>query len=541
MGDDRRVAAIGIDAANTELLDRWLAGGLLPNIASIARDGATGRLFHTKAFRNERCWETFLDGCAREGAGSIFDPSTYGYCNESLQDERQVPPFYALGDGVAVCSFDLPAPLVAGVDGLQVAGWGSELNASRPVSSPADLIAELTARHGGDPKFERSVEVRGGTAAPGERSFSLPSLYDLDALQAFESGLVTAVERRTAICEDLLGRRAWNLFLALYSESHTANHMLWHLGEPFPVVLERERHRHAMLEVYQAIDQGIGRLRSRLPRDAHLLVYTIDHTAWNTMDVPSLALLPELAYRWAFPGSCALAPGDSRAPVPALRTDYVRHWKHEVWSLATGPGAQGLESPSRQESRGDALNWHPANWFRPLWPRMKAFALPSVSDGHLRVNLKGREAEGIVEPADFDRVLDELTAVLSRTTNPRTGRPLVTRVLRTRRAPADAPGIPPDLVVCWDEGAPADALDSPDFGRVGPVPFFRSGGHVSHGTRCENTMFVCGPGIPAGSRTRSGALEDLPATILDLMGLEPPAHMTGRSLLDISPGNRKVA
>ena len=541
MGKERKVVAIGIDAANTELLDRWVADGLLPNLQAIARDGATGRHRHAKAFRNERCWDTFLDGCARMGAGSRFDPATYAYCNESLQDAREMPPFYALGDGVAVCTFDLPAPLSAGVDGLQVSGWGSELNSSRPVSSPPGLIGELTARHGDDPKFERSFGVRGGEAASGERSFSLPSLYDLDALQDFKAGLVTAVERRTAICEDLLARRDWNLFLVLYSESHTANHMLWHLGEDFPVVLERDRERHAMLEVYQAIDRGVGRLRRNLQDDAYLLVYTIDHTGWNTMDVPSLALLPELAYRWAFPGSCALAPGDSRAPVPALRTDYTRHWKHEIWSLATGPGAQGLESPSRQESQGDALSWHPANWFRPLWPRMKAFALPSVSDGHLRVNLKGREAQGIVEPADFDRVLDELSALVARATNPRTGRPIVARVLRTRRTPTEAPGIPPDLIVCWDDSAPADVLDSPELGRVGPVPFFRSGGHVSHGTECENVFFACGPGIAAGSRARDGALEDLPATILHLAGAEAPPHMSGRSLLELPATNRRPA
>lgn len=529
-----RVTAIGIDAPSGDLLGNWLDRGLLPNIAAVARDGAAGTCVHTKYYRNERCWETFLDGSPRDGAGSVFDPGRYGYFNESLQDERPRPPFYALGEGFSVCTFDLPAPISPAVRGLQVAGWGSELNSSKPVSMPAGLIDELTAKHGGDPKFEQAVGVRGRSQERSERSFTLPSLYDPAALQRFKADLLTAVERRTAICEDLLSRREWNLFLALYSESHTANHMLWHLGEAFPVVLQDAPPGHAMLEVYQAIDRGIGRIRGCLPRDAHLLVYTIDHTSWNTMDVPSLALLPELAYRWNFPGRSALAPGDPRRPVPPLRRDYARHWKHEVWSLATEAGASELESPSVQEAQGDPLSWHPANWYRPLWPRMKAFALPSVSDGHLRVNLKGREAAGVVEADDYDRVLDDLCRVLERTTNPRTGRLLVQRLLRTRRAPSDAPEIPPDLIVCWDGGAPADAMDSPEFGRIGPVPFFRSGGHVAHGTVCENTIFACGPGIAAGSRMRSGALEDLPATILHLAGAAPPAHMSGRSLLERS-------
>lgn len=532
------LVALGIDAPPARLFEQWVAAGRLPHLAEIARHGSTARYAHTKRFRNERCWDTFLSGQEMASSGSVFVPASYQYFNESLQREDRYPPFYALGSDWRVCMFDLPAALSPAVNGLQVAGWGSELNAFLPASQPPGLMAELIATHGADPKLEQEIRVRDGRTGEAERSFVLPSLYDGPALLDLKAKLVRSVERRTDIALDLLARGDWHLFITLYPESHTANHMLWHLGEAHPLAAQAPGPGHGALEVLQAIDRGIARIRERIAGTRNLLVYTLDQVAQNAMDVPGMALLPELLYRWNFPGRRALAAGDAGAPVPALRTDYARHWKHEVWALRTAAGQQDLESPASQEARGDALSWNPANWYRPLWPAMKAFALPSVADGYVRLNVKGREAQGRLEPQEFEAALSELEALLQRCTNPRTGRPLVKELVRTRGAPHEAPGIPCDLVVCWDDASPADTLDSPALGRIGPLPYFRSGGHVSHGTVVENSCFACGPDIAAGAEGRDGKLEDLSATVLHLMGASGQGPTAGRPLIELRPGGQ---
>ena len=49
------------------------------------------------------------------------------------------------------------------------------------------------------------------------------------------------------------------------------------------------------------------------------------------------------------------------------------------------------------------------------WTRTRAFWLPTDLEGCIRVNLKGREPQGTVEPgAEFERVLDELTRGVQR-------------------------------------------------------------------------------------------------------------------------------
>jgi predicted AlkP superfamily phosphohydrolase/phosphomutase len=527
----RKVVALGIDGPNPELLDGWIEQGVLPCLAALRNEGATGSYTHIKRFRNERCWDTFLSGREMREPGSGFNSQSYDFFNESLQREHRYEPFYALGDSARVCMFDFPAPLSDQVDGYQLTGWASDFNASTALSRPPHLMGEIVARYGADPKIDKSYTVRDFKTGHAEQTYSVPSLYDAAALQTFQRQLEESIATRTEILLDLLRRRSWDLFLALYSESHTANHVLWHIGEPFPVPAGVAGGGHALLDVYRAIDDGIGRLASELPDDVHLLVFTIDHTTLNTMDVPGMALLPEWLYRWDKPGQCALAPGDSRTPVPPPGTGYRNHWKQEVWALRTEHGEQALENPWVQQERGDPLSWNPANWYKRLWPGMRAFALPSVADGFVRLNVAGRESSGLVGPGDYDAHCDQLSALLLAATNPRTAQPVVKRVIRTRQSPFDDEGIPPDLIVCWDDETPADVIDCPVVCRIGPVPFFRSGGHVSHGTPVENRMFVRGPTIEAGTYLRGGALQDLPATILDLLGVAARPEMEGSSLL----------
>ena len=524
------VVAIGIDGPNARLLEEWIEQGALPNLARLAGQGTLARYTHRKRFRNERCWDTFLFGADTGGAGAIFQPESYRFFNESLQRKDHQRPFYALGAGTKVCVFDLPAPLSNALDGIQLTGWGMELNASMPVSSPADLMAEIVARHGADPKLTNATRVIDQASGEVERSFVLPSLYDAAALLVFKDALLTSVERRTAICLDLLERDEWDLFIALYPENHTANHMLWHLAEDHPVGAVAKCPVNPLLEICQAVDHGIGRILDQLDSEAQVLVFTVDHTVANSMDVPSMALLPELLFRWNHPGQQALAAAECSQPVPPLRKDYLAHWKHEVWALRTALGDTVLESPQALEAAGDALSWNPANWYRLLWPKMRAFALPSVSDGHVRLNVRGREGQGLVEPSAFQATLDALCALLQSVTNPRTGKALIRSILQTRSDPFEHPAVPPDLIVSWDDSLPADALDSPEFGRIGPLPFFRSGGHVAHGSQIENMLIARSPALASGQTLVSGRLEDVPASILDLLGASLPTHFTGKSL-----------
>ena len=81
------------------------------------------------------------------------------------------------------------------------------------------------------------------------------------------------------------------------------------------------------------------------------------------------------------------------------------------------------------------IGHQPPIWYQPAWPRMRAFALPTYSDGFVRVNVLGREAHGLVAASDYEAVCDELTRALHDLVDARSGAPIVKEVVRTRRPP----------------------------------------------------------------------------------------------------------
>ena len=160
---------------------------------------------------------------------------------------------------------------------------------------------------------------------------------------------------------------------------------------------------------------------------------------------------------------------------------------------------------------------------------MQAFALPSFSEGYIRINLEGREPNGIVPLESYDAVCTQITEELHKLVDPRTGKLVVDSVIRTRSSGNDTnPNLPDaDLVVKWSDMA-IDVVDHPSFGRIGPVPYRRTGSH-----RARGFMIVKGPGIEAGTTLQEGHCVDLAPTILDLMGARIPEYFDGKSLIKL--------
>jgi predicted AlkP superfamily phosphohydrolase/phosphomutase len=374
-------------------------------------------------------------------------------------------------------------------------------------------------------------------------------------MQALKSGLLTGLERRTRICRDLLASERWDLFLTYFSELHSAQHYFWHLSQPdHPLHASLARPgEDPLLDVFTAVDAAVGQILAVAPQDARVLIFSDHGMESNSTDVPSTVLLPELLYRLAFPGKYGLAKGrPGTPPPPMIRLRRNRSWRSSLYDLKHdgNPVTRWLRRilPTawfhyRIEKRlgldgvplcpeDCPLGAQPPMWYSPAWPSMRAFALPSFSEGYVRLNVKGREARGLVDPADYDRTCEEIEADLRQLVNARTGNPMVKDVVRTRKDPWNArqPGDRPsdaDLIVVWSN-EPADVVDHPRAGRIGPVPFKRSGSHVHRGF-----FMAKGPGIEEGARLPEKHALDLAPTILSLIGAAFPAHFDGQPILSV--------
>ena len=532
-----RLLALAIDAPNQELLIQWMNAGYLPSLAKLQTNSQVFNLISEKRFSNEHCWIPILTGRRRDRWShwlDAWDPKTYTFKEASLYDWLKAPLFYALGSKHQVVAFDLCAPIVENVQGLQVCGFATELNESYPQSEPPELMSELVARYGPDPKLKNAQRVINGVSEREGQSWIVPSCYQKNQMQAFVKALLDSVDRRTLACQQLMASESWDLFIAAYSEIHSAGHSLWHLSQPHPLSVLRDESNDPMLAVYQAVDRSIEQLVEAAGKGVTVVFFTLDSTVIDSLESARAVFLPEFLYRYNF-GQAALANGQIDGPPPPPRLDYQEHWKQEVWALRTPTGEQYLESPSQQEARGDPLSWCPGNWYAPCWPRMRAFAIPSVADGCVRLNVLGREALGQVKPEDFLAECERLAQAILTILNPRTGTSIVREVLRMRDDPFDVdPSKPPaDLTVIFHEDGPLDVVESPLVGRIGPIPFFRTSSHKAHGQLLHNLMYVSQPGAtPNLASNKVASLEDVPATILALMGEPIPDTFDGQALVN---------
>ena len=550
------LVAIGLDAADPKLVERWMDQGKLPNLARMRQKGAYGRLKTFDYYRAETPWTTFLTGCSPEQTGYwaplAFHPEQYDVEQIDAYNFDEYQPFYALaGDDRRVAVFDMPqAPLSDNVNGVQALGWGAHAPMTPTHSLPESLLTEVTNQYGDHPVLRKDHA----------------STMDWDALKELQQSLVTGIGRRAAICQDLIQQEPWDLFLTIFGESHAGGHYFWHLSEPdhplYPLVAHDDD--NLLLGTFQAIDQAVGEITDKAPDGANVVVFAAHGMGSNVMDLPSMVFLPEFLYRWNFPGHFGLGwnPAGKLPIKPMSGPRTKRGWLGSTWSLKydvnpikrllrkvlptkifdgvfkaiaalplptnNAPEAPPeLVSPFVLMAEGQRLYYQPATWYRDAWPQMKAFALPSFSEGYIRINLKGREPQGTVEAADYDRVCDELIAELKQLKDARSGVPMVKQVIRTRSNPLDSdPKLPDaDLVIMWQEEETTDVVASSTVGHIGPVPYLRTGSH-----RSDGFVIAQGHAFEPGSTLPSGHSLDLAPTFLDLMDCPVPDYFPGKSM-----------
>ena len=169
----------------------------------------------------------------------------------------------------------------------------------------------------------------------------------------------------------------------------------------------------------------------------------------------------------------------------------------------------------------------------------RAFSLVADLQGYIRINRRGRERNGLVEPGEeLDALCGQIQAGLRSFVDADTREPIVhDDVVRVEQvcAPAERLQLLPDLVVRWTETSAARhrSVVSPDFGAVpwpvpGKQPDGRSGNHRDEG-------FVAGLGK---TQVVQAHILDLAPTFLSCLAVHPPETMTGRPLVSSSADGR---
>jgi predicted AlkP superfamily phosphohydrolase/phosphomutase len=492
-----RVLVIGLDSAEATLVERWTAEGKLPSLARLYEQGA--------AYRLDNCWCTLptsvwpeLTSGRSPGELALYFPPAQLRTGEAeprrvLSEDVDPTGFWTIASdaGRRVAAIDLPWTVAPRrLDGIFLSEWGTHDRWFGTESFPATLVAELRARHG---EYPVGLCDRDYGASVDER---LRLVGDL----------LRAVEHETALLLDLLGSEEWDLFACAFGQLQCVGHNFWAFADapdaPGPL-------RTALLDVYARVDEGLAALRRAAGPDAVTAVVA-SHGMGPLVGGPQL--LQEVLVRLGFgSGHGHLAEVRSRLPFGVRRT---------IRRLVPGPARRRL-----QRAAGSL----PA----PLAsPSTRAVALPADVNGYIRLNLRGREPHGCVEPGpEAEATLEEIRIALCELTHPGSGEPIVAGVVTADEAfGRDRHPDVPDLMVSFrNDLGPLDACVSERVGvvRVPARVANRSGDHTG-----EARLWLAGGGIAPRSRHARAHAADVAPTVLALLGVPAPEGLAGRALVE---------
>jgi predicted AlkP superfamily phosphohydrolase/phosphomutase len=509
----RPLLVIGLDGATLDLVRPWVTEGRLPHLARLMEGGAWGRLRSTIPSATFPAWTSLVTG-VNPGRHGVLDftqrvPGTYRvrFLNGSA---RRTPALWnrvaAAGGRVVVVTVPAtypPEPL----PGVMVSGFDSPLATAIDGSfvHPRALWPEIRALVGRLP-FADFQEVRIG---PGWHADALGRLLD-------------GIPRRARLVRTLLERNPWDAAMVVFGESDTVAHHFWRFHDPHsPRHAPGSGFEDAIARVYGALDDAVGELVAAVPPATTIAVVS-DHGSGGAGD-RVVHLNRRLAdaglLRFRVPGPAArIADAVRAAALAAIPSRFQGAILRRV------PGAAGrFEGLARfgaldwagTLAYSEELDYHPSVW----------------------INLRGREPEGTVAPADYEIVRERVAEALGGWTHA-DGRRVVRRIWRREELYAGPAAIEaPDLLleVATLDGYTASCLrsDGPGPALRPLAPAERGGGkgRGMNGTHRREGMFAfAGPRVPRAGALPDADIVDVLPTLLALADLDVPDGLDGHPI-----------
>lgn len=323
-------------------------------------------------------------------------------------------------------------------DGVVVAGHQFANVMSLPRwSSPPALGKELD-RLFGPPRMVNEV-------------FGEPTIRSLLELRR---RLLAATDRLPEVALHFLRRETFDLLWVNLLAGHLGGHMFWDLSQLHQERLDdtaRTLLERTLDDLYEQMDRSMGRIVAEIP-DADVVVTAPMGMGVNMSRVDLLPGMLEAVLS---------SNGEARTESRAER--FLWGLRSRVPTGVRATAATALHGPLTREltMRLSSLGVD--------WKKTPVFMLPSDHFGQLRLNIRGREREGIVDPGDADDLVARVREGLMSFREP-DGEQTVVAVERTRDVVGEGNFLEllPDVVVRWSSRSShgADRVTSPEHGEV---------------------------------------------------------------------------
>ena len=437
-----RLLMLGLDALSLPFVRENRAR--LPVLGALLEGGMLRALETSASHLSASVWPTFSSGMQPGEHGQYFpfqwsarEGSYLRVADRRWSEEFDCKPFWhrVAEAGLPTIAFDIAHALHdERAPCLQITNWSYQSSGDAKASH-ADVLKDIQRRFGRRPI---------GPEVP------VPKTARQCAV--IRDQLTRAVGAKADATLYLM-KRPWSLFVTGWYEAHRAGHNLWPVEGEFA----SDASPDAMLDVYAETDRQLGRVLDALDEQGGSLILFALHgmEANRAQD----HFLGELLTRL---NNLYLGREIARSKTPS--------------ALNAMAFLRRALPPTLQYRAASLLGERIQDWVvnRALvagrdWSTTPSFAILSGGEGLIRLNLKGREANGYFEPgssalADYVGWLrDRLAAV----TVAETGEPLVGKVVRADETmPGTRREFLPDLIIAWAPDTPVDRIRSPDVGEI---------------------------------------------------------------------------
>jgi len=485
-----RVLLIGWDGADWRILEPLLERGDLPNLQALIDRGQKAVLRSTVPTHSWAAWPSFLTGVepADHGVYDILEtvPGThkqYPVTYRSIKERTFVEDLSAAGRTAIYADVPLMFPPPA-VRGAVLAG--GVLPKGRTYAHPADLPETLekagvpwvingmswtTFRNRPEPYLDEALEITG---------------------------------KRIRATEWLMDHTDWDLAASVWVSVDRTQHALSNYVAPdHPDYAESSKTRLAarVRDVYKQLDDAIGSFVSRT-REGDLILFISDHGFQSvTRTINMDRLLHELGFLEFSASNVVFGP---------MQWGAVRKIARKVYDVLGLHGKVSLPQPVN-------------------WSRTKAYTTIRSTGEGVSINLAGREPDGIVDPADFEKVREEVMDRLASFVDPKTGRRPIEAIHKREEVfsgkHADAA---PDILMEPAEGYSLtharSAIEDADW--------------ISGDHRPEGVIVAVGPNVRPFEQPP--LLIDLAPTILAALDAPASVKHTGRVLHEVVGSEAEV-
>lgn len=516
-----KAVIIGLDAATWDLLGPWMEQGLMPNLARLRSSGVSGKLESARPPITPPAWTSLMTG-KNPGKHGIFNfmeaPRNEYVPRYANATSRRTPTVWRLlcDAGFTVGTMNTPFTYPPEeLNGFQISGMDTPSESS-PFIYPAALREELEGVVG---KMQLDLRYLGYMSTDERRAQVLAEMEQID-------------NQWKRIALHLIENHPQDVMMFTFMSIDTVQHYFWHY-------MDKNHFMHdakgaglfgdAVRAVYERLDAAVGELTAALQEETSVFVVS-DHGGGPVSDRVIhlnryLAQLGLLKYR-----------ADDSTALQRLNKKAVRSVYNLLQSSLSSRQKKLLAKmlPSLRRGIENACT----SFASIDWSQTRAYCSEVLTmPPGICINLKGAKPEGIVEPSEYETLIELITAKLCDLKDPRTGEPVIKRVHRREevfQGLCAAEGA--DLILDWwsedslfsTRPSFAEDLDKPALVIKEHQPPDRaewSGTHRLHGI-----FLAKGPAFREGAECEGARLIDFSPNLLHLMGLPVPEDMDGRVL-----------